>query len=164
MAKKIIREIIIMLLLCLAVILLLGVVLYAYVPGNKTMPEKVSYTIPTDVKKELEEASLTENSQVILTYEIDSTDLTNYQRINDYNPGKPNPFSSYKKETVENSEESTNNGSTTSSGTNTQTSNNTNSTTTQANTTTTKGSTTTNSSADSADTDGSPYTHDKGTK
>ena len=46
MAKTIIREIIITLLLCLAIILILSVLLYGYVPTNKVMPEKVSYTTP----------------------------------------------------------------------------------------------------------------------
>ena len=162
MAKKVIREIIIMLLLCLAVILLLGVVLYAYVPGNKTMPEKVSYTIPSEVKKELEEASLTENSQVILTYEIDSNDLTNYQRSNGYKPGKPNPFSSYKAEETTNDSvnNSANNSNSTNTG-NTANSTNSNTTSTQGNSTKTNTGTTTNSSAT---TNTSPYTHDKGTK
>ena len=46
MAKDIIKEIIIVLLLTLAIILILGVLLYEYVPANKIIPEKVSYTTP----------------------------------------------------------------------------------------------------------------------
>ena len=46
MAKNIIKEIIIMLLLCLAIILILGVILYEYVPSNKILPEEVSYVTP----------------------------------------------------------------------------------------------------------------------
>ena len=49
MAKTIIKEIIIMLLLCLAIILVLGVLLYEYVPSNKLIPEEVSYTTPQDI-------------------------------------------------------------------------------------------------------------------
>ncbi len=30
-----------------------------------------------------------------MTYEVDSTDLNNYKRIQNYKPGKANPFSSY---------------------------------------------------------------------
>lgn len=95
MAKKVIKEMIIILLLCLAIILILGVLLYEYVPSNKIIPDEVSYTTPTEVQEELSKGEDVENDDVILTYSIDSTDLDNYERINTYVPGKPNPFSSY---------------------------------------------------------------------
>ena len=69
MAKTILRETIIILLLCLAIILVLGVVLYNYVPINKIVPEEVSYTQAEEVKKAIEESVSAENTQVILTYE-----------------------------------------------------------------------------------------------
>ena len=42
MAKIFIKEMIIMLLICLASILILGVLLYEYVPSNKMIPDAVS--------------------------------------------------------------------------------------------------------------------------
>lgn len=98
MAKTILRETIIILLLCLAIILVLGVVLYNYVPINKIVPEEVSYTQTEEVKKAIEESVSAENTQVILTYEIDETDLDNYEKVKDYKPGKTNPFSAYQEE------------------------------------------------------------------
>ena len=95
MAKNIIKEIIIMLLLCLAIILVLGVLLYEYVPSNKIIPDEVSYTTPENIKEELSKSDGVDDEQVILTYSIDATDLNNYERINTYVAGKPNPFSSY---------------------------------------------------------------------
>lgn len=95
MAKNIIKETIIVLLLCLAIILLLGILLYEYVPMAKTIPNPVSYTTPENVKEELTEAGGIDESQVIMTYEVDSNDLSNYKKIQDYKPGKANPFSSY---------------------------------------------------------------------
>ena len=53
MTKKVIKEIIIALLLCLAIILILGVLLYEYVPSNKIIPDTVSYTTPEAVREEL---------------------------------------------------------------------------------------------------------------
>ena len=91
---------IIMLLICLAIILILGVLLYEYVPSNKIILEEVSYTTPTAVQEELSKGENVENDEIILTYSVDSTDLDNYERINTYVPGKPNPFSPYD-ETVE---------------------------------------------------------------
>ena len=52
MTKGVIKEIMIILLLILAVILLLGVVLYDYVPLNKVIPEKIKY-VPTEEMGEL---------------------------------------------------------------------------------------------------------------
>ena len=95
MAKSIIKEIIIMLLLTLAIIIVLGLVLYEYVPMSKVVPEPVSYTTPSEVKEELMKAGEIDESEVIMTYEVDSTDLSNYRRTSNYNPGKANPFSSY---------------------------------------------------------------------
>ena len=94
MAKNIIKEIIIVLLLCLAIILILGVLLYEYVPTNKVIPEKVSYVTPEKVKEELNKA---DSANIITTYEynVEASDLNNYKRVSDYVPGKQNPFSSY---------------------------------------------------------------------
>ena len=102
MAKNIIKEIIIMLLLCLAIILILGVILYEYVPSNKILPEEVSYVTPQNIKEELKNSDSIEEDKVILTYEIDESDLTNYKKIKDYKPGKVNPFSTYEEKTEEN--------------------------------------------------------------
>ena len=33
-----------------------------------------------------------------MTYQVDATEITNQKRINNYVPGKPNPFSSYSTE------------------------------------------------------------------
>jgi len=95
MAKSIIKEIIIVLLLCLAIMLVLGILLYEYVPITKTLPNEVSYTTPENVKQELLSSSDVDDTQVIMTYEVNQDDLNNYRRVQDYVPGKANPFSSY---------------------------------------------------------------------
>ena len=136
MAKNVIKEIIILLLLCLAIILLLGILLYEYAPMSKTVPNPVSYTTPEDVQQELASSSDVDNSQVIMTYEVDSTDLNNFERINDYQPGKANPFSSYETSggnTTTNGSET--GGSSSSSGSESSSSNNSN-TSSSGNTTT----------------------------
>ena len=93
--KSFIKELIIMLLLCLAIILVLGIILYEYVPTSKTIPNAVSYTTPDEVKEELLATDSVDESQIVMTYEVNSSDLNNYKRIQDYKPGKANPFSSY---------------------------------------------------------------------
>lgn len=132
MAKTIIRETIIILLLCLAIILVLGVVLYNYVPANKVVPQEVSYSQSEEVKKAIQESADAENSQVILTYEIDETDLDNYEKFKDYKPGKTNPFSQVPSETQnttgDNSQTTAGNQTTTNSSTSSNTTENNDST------------------------------------
>ena len=132
-AKNIIKELIIFLLLVLAIILILGVLLYEYVPTNKIIPEKVSYTTPENIKSELQTDESVDNTEVVVTYQIDSTDLSNYKKINEYVPGKKNPFATTAQETTgqNTSSENTNGNinSTTNTGnssSNTNTTNNTN--------------------------------------
>lgn len=145
MAKNVIKEIIIILLLCLAIILILGVLLYEYVPSNKVLPEQVSYVTPQNIKEELQNVDGVDEEKVIMTYELDQADLNNYQRINDYKPGKTNPFSSYETQT-QSTENTTGN---------TQT-------TTNNSTTSSTSNTTNQSSETSSNTTG--YFQDKGTK
>lgn len=95
MVKDIIKEIIIILLLCLAIILILGFLLYEYVPSNQLIPEKVSYVTTEEIKEAINKSEEVDTTQVILTYQVDSTDLNNYRKVNNYVPGKKNPFSSY---------------------------------------------------------------------
>ena len=94
MVKVVFREILIILLLCAAILLLLGVVLYDYNPTNKVIPNKVAYTIPDNVKSELEESSTKQNVLKIepKVYTIEGTDLNVYKKSKIYNPSKQNPF------------------------------------------------------------------------
>lgn len=98
MAKNVIKEIIIILLLTLAIILVLGVLLYKYTATNKVLPETVSYTTPETLKQELAEANQLQEEQTVLTYEVTASDLRNYQRTNEYVQGKRNPFGSLTQE------------------------------------------------------------------
>ncbi len=150
MAKNVIKELIIILLLCLAIILILGILLYEYVPMTKTIPNPVSYTVPEGVEEELNDAS----DEVLLSFDnnseqIDSTELNNYERINNYQPGKADPFSSYEQ-------------STSTSGENTTTSNSSNSGTSSG--TTNSGSSTSSNTNSQTTTSGGQFFQNKGTK
>ena len=149
MVKTLIKEIIIMLLLCLAIILLLGILLYDYVPIAKTIPNPVSYVTPENVKQELAETTSIDESKIIMTYEVDSTDLNNYKRIQDYKPGKANPFSSYETNGVNTTKGNSSTGENENNTENSETSDNINSDT--------------NTSNDLA-TSGGQFFQDKGTK
>jgi len=127
MLKSIIKELILVLLLLVAILLLLGIFLYDYIPTNKVVPKIEQYQVPNAIKQELEETiNELEEETTQIVYEIDGTDLKNYEKSKDYQKGKVNPFA----------QEATNTENTTSNGTNinnTTSTNNTNTSTSQNN-------------------------------
>jgi len=95
MIKIIIKEVGIAILVLVAIALVLGILLYDYIPNNKTVPIKIeAYKMPKDVEEELKEA-VPEEKNIVRTYYIDSTDLDSYEITNDYDKGKVNPFEEY---------------------------------------------------------------------
>ena len=93
---KIIKEIIIMLLICLAGMLLFAVVLYEYIPNRKVVPEIAQYNASEKIKELKADDIDKKNETIIKTFEVTSSDLTNYKIANDYVAGKSNPFGSGK--------------------------------------------------------------------
>lgn len=91
MIKSVIKEIIIMLLLCIAILLILGILFYDYIPSNKVIPIKEAYSTPEEVKTEIEE-EITELNKVEVSYEITDSNLDLYKESSSYRPGKSNPF------------------------------------------------------------------------
>lgn len=89
---KVIKEIIIMLLICLVGMLLFAVIFYEYIPNRKIVPEVTEYSASDKVQELLADNIDEEKSQVVLTYEVTSKDLNNYEATNEYVPGKANPF------------------------------------------------------------------------
>lgn len=92
MTKTVIRETIIALLVCLAILLILSVVLYNYIPGNKVVPEAVEYVPTQEIQTQLNAAVEDSSNDIIMTYEITAQDLERYEKTNEYVPGKSNPF------------------------------------------------------------------------
>lgn len=116
MVKSFIKEFIIILILLLAIVLVLGVFLYDYIPTSKVIPKEEAYEAPNSIKQELQEAiDDSEKSTTQIVYEIDGTDLKNYEKSKDYQKGKVNPFSQIPSEdtTQNNNQSGTNNNSST---------------------------------------------------
>lgn len=111
---KIIKEIIIMLLVCLITMLLLAIGLYRYIPNRKTVPEIVTYTATEEVQDLLADNIDTKTGEdnVILTYEVTASDLNNYKNTNIYVPGKSNPFAPASSSTTDNGDTSNGNSNT----------------------------------------------------
>lgn len=95
MIKSIIKETCIMLLLCLAIILIFGIIFYEYIPLNKVVPEKVSYVVSEDVKTELESNVVLQETQQNIRYSVSAQELRQYEQSGDYVKGNPNPFQAY---------------------------------------------------------------------
>ena len=93
MVKSIIKEIIITILLCIAILLVLSVLFYDYNPLTKTVPSKIAYTTPENIKEEVQE-EITELETTNVVYTIDGSDLNIYKKSNKYVPGKADPFAS----------------------------------------------------------------------
>lgn len=118
MAKTVIKEVIIMLLLLIAILLVFGLLFYDYIPTNKMVPNKVAYSVPENIKEELSTSFTDEAQNVIVTYELDDTDLNMYQKSQSYKSGKPNPFGVAEVEQPATGTNSNNGGTTNSGGTN----------------------------------------------
>ena len=157
MVAKTVKEIIIMLLVALVTMLLLAIALYQYIPSKKIVPDVTEYHVSESVQDLLEDDidNRANQDNVILTYEVTSSDLKNYQKTNDYVPGKSNPFAAYTQTTTEDA-----------SGESSTTKNNTNGTTskTKSNTNTTANDNSGSSTQESSGNTVSQYSQNKGTK
>ena len=109
MAKTIIKEIFIFLLLLVVIALVLGVIFYDYVPNNKVVPTALKpYQLTEEVREELNETMSRSSENIVKTYYIDSSDLSVYASTKDYNKGKVNPFEDYTTESTTNTTKNTN--------------------------------------------------------
>lgn len=90
--KSIIKEILIILLLCLAICLVLGVIFYDYIPTNKVVPSTVEAYKTSDTIKEEINQEVVEYPKQNITFEITDSDLTIYKQEKNYDSGKANPF------------------------------------------------------------------------
>lgn len=127
MAKSIIKEIIIMLLLCVAILLILGVLFYDYIPSNKVVPSKIAYSTPENIQEEVNQEVIEANKTKI-TYEVTDADLNIYKQSNSYVPGKRDPFSMESTQAQDNTTGGTTNTGNTASGGETNTNSDPNST------------------------------------
>ena len=94
MIKSIVKEVFIIMLLVIAILLVLGILFYDYVPTTEKIPTAVvEYQLPEDMQKELNETLKTTGTQnLVQTYSVNGEDLHDYEKSNDYEKGKPNPF------------------------------------------------------------------------
>lgn len=117
MLKMVLKEIIITLILCIAILLVLGILFYDYNPLNKIVPSKIAYETPENIKNDLQENEVKDvlEGGINIVYSIDSTDLNIYRRNKSYVAGKANPFSALEDTNVSENGQVTNKNNNTSS-------------------------------------------------
>ena len=91
MVKSVLKEVVIILLLSIAILLILMVLFYDYIPMSKVIPERAEYVTPNEVQEELAE-EVTQNNTVPITYSITDADLNIYKQSGTTVEGKSNPF------------------------------------------------------------------------
>ena len=100
--KSIIKEIFIILLLCIAICLIFGVIFYDYIPTNKVVPSTVeAYKTSNTIKDEISQEIVDYPKQNI-TLEITESDLTIKKQDKSYDTGKANPFATASQSANEN--------------------------------------------------------------
>lgn len=109
MLKSVIKEIFIILLLSIAILLILGILFYDYIPTNKIIPAKATYNTPEEVKNEIKEEVNTDIDKTSITYEVTDSDLNIYKQTGSYVEGKANPFALATDENSTNTNEENNN-------------------------------------------------------
>lgn len=121
MAKTILKEVIIFLLLLIVIALVLGVLFYDHIPNNKIVPTALKpYELSEEVQEELNETMSRSSENIVKTYYIDSSDLSVYASTKDYNKGKVNPFEDYTSQQTTNSTVTNNKENTTSTSNSTE--------------------------------------------
>lgn len=98
--KSIIKEIFIILLVCIAIVLIMTVIFYNFIPANKIIPTKVTaYERPENIESEISVETDNTFTMQEQDYTVQDSDLNKYKQSQSYNPGKPDPFEEYSVET-----------------------------------------------------------------
>ena len=92
MDKNLIKDIIISFLIIIAIILLIIVICYDKVSIGKVIPKIEEYKLSDDIKNEIDIESADNQTEIVTTYQIDSSDLKQYEKTKEYNKGKRDPF------------------------------------------------------------------------
>lgn len=107
--KKTAKKINILGIMFIVISLVIVILLFGYFPNGKVVPSKVSYTIPSEVEKEISNKDDEVVTPIKVTYEINDDDINESKSSGSYNAGKSNPFASTESQINEDSKKSTGN-------------------------------------------------------
>ena len=89
---EVIKDLIISVLIIICIIVILSIIFYDKISLSKVIPEAEEYFLTEEMQQEIEDTDLEEAQEVIVNYYIDAKDLKKYEKTNEYNKGKSNPF------------------------------------------------------------------------
>lgn len=87
-----IKDIIISILIVISLIMLFSIIFYNKTGLTKVIPEPEEYSMSEEMEKDISEAVVAEDEEVVTTYFIDATDLKKVEKTKEYDKGKKNPF------------------------------------------------------------------------
>lgn len=90
---EIIKDLIISIIIVICVVVFLSMFFYDKISLTKIIPESEEYSLTEEMKEEINDKSLEQIEEVVTKYYIDAADLKKYEKTNEYNKGKKNPFS-----------------------------------------------------------------------
>lgn len=101
--SKFVKEIFIILLLCMVVIFTIGLLFYDCIPQKNEKIETIEYVASKDVLETLEQINtnagendeVNDESSLLKSYSIGKDDLTEFASENSYETGKKDPFAEY---------------------------------------------------------------------
>lgn len=89
---EVIKDLMISILIIICIAVILSIIFYDKISLSKVIPEAEKYFLTEEMQQEIEDTDLEEAQEVIVNYYIDATDLKKYEKTNEYNKGKSNPF------------------------------------------------------------------------
>ena len=99
-ALEIVKDIFTNLLILVCIVFAFAIFFYDDIALTKVIPELEEYTLTSKMQNELREEELDQTKEVIINYYIDGSDLKKYEKTNEYDKGKSNPFGEYNPEEV----------------------------------------------------------------
>ena len=88
-----IKDAVISIIILACIVLLFVVIFYDKISITKAIPEADYYTLTKEMQEELDDTNIDKTEEVVINYHIDAKDLKKYEKNNEYDKGKSDPFS-----------------------------------------------------------------------
>jgi len=89
---EVVRDIITSILIIICIIILLSIIFYDKVSLSKVIPESEDYKLSNKMQQELKDKDIDDVQEIIVNYYIDASDLKKYEKTNEYDKGRSDPF------------------------------------------------------------------------
>lgn len=90
--KELLKDIGISFLIITAIVLILMIVFYNKISIARLIPSVEEYSLSEEIQNELAQDDIDEEAEIIKTYQLEASELKQYEKTKEYNKGKKNPF------------------------------------------------------------------------